>query len=211
MVHCTQSTLGMDYYHLRSEFAKSRIAAVFLLLIIALNIAIFLPLPVCARGIACLLLCSRHRVSVHRRIGAASALALAGTGPRRCGSGLQRVHPVRLRSSICRTDSGCGRRSPLSTCSPCCCSFCRCASRQLCSPKQKNVAPQAAFLAVAQAAALVIVAGILRLPRLDYAEFQDDEVSVIWHSAEAIRGEATHSSSTTRGGKFCSQRHLLIR
>ncbi len=38
------------------------------------------------------------------------------------------------------------------------------------------------------AAALVIVAGILRLPGLDYAEFQDDEVSVIWHSAEAIQG-----------------------
>ena len=37
---------------------------------------------------------------------------------------------------------------------------------------------------------LVAVAGFLRLPNLSYSEFQDDEVTVVWHSAEVIQGRA---------------------
>jgi len=40
------------------------------------------------------------------------------------------------------------------------------------------------------AVTIVVVAGFLRLPGLDYSEFQDDEVSVVWQSAEAIQGRA---------------------
>ena len=37
-------------------------------------------------------------------------------------------------------------------------------------------------------ATLVATASFLRLPNLSYSEFQDDEVSVVWHSAEVIQG-----------------------
>ena len=37
---------------------------------------------------------------------------------------------------------------------------------------------------------IVVTASLLRLPGLDYSEFQDDEVSVVWHSAEVIQGRA---------------------
>ncbi len=40
------------------------------------------------------------------------------------------------------------------------------------------------------AATIILVAAFLRLPSLSYSEFQDDEVSVIWHSAEVIQGRA---------------------
>ena len=37
---------------------------------------------------------------------------------------------------------------------------------------------------------IVLVAAVLRLPGLGYSEFQDDEVSVVWHAAEVIQGRA---------------------
>ena len=37
-------------------------------------------------------------------------------------------------------------------------------------------------------ALVLVVAGFLRIPNLSYSEFQDDEVTVVWHSAEVIQG-----------------------
>ncbi len=169
---------------------KSRIAAVFLLLIIALNIAIFLPLPVYARGIAAYLL---YVPVIGYLFTVASGLHRRSPWPEQAlvavGAGYSVSILVTL--ALVYLPDGLQLWQTLAAFNVLAVLLLLLSLRQppAMQPETKErCAASGVPWPLLGAAALVIVAGILRLPGLDYAEFQDDEVSVIWHSAEAIQG-----------------------